>query len=158
MANFISHFAVGKIFHNLSGLFHMAQAIFHHIQRPTLIFHRFYAILHIGGDGVKKLFSLFSFFLIFAIFVFDMYWGIAGAINVNNHLAELEARDASGHEILGVGLDILVLGVIFVSIIGCTISLVSWKIAQRKVIRISSAVMCPCFLIPIFICAIILII
>jgi hypothetical protein len=40
-ANFISHFAFGKIFHNTLGLFHMAIAIFH----LTLRHYRIYAII-----------------------------------------------------------------------------------------------------------------
>ena len=105
---------------------------------------------------MKKLFSILFFILTLALFILDMYIGISGAIDVNRQLAELAARKASGHELLGVGLDILAFGVIFVSIVGGVISLISWKIAQYKAIRIASIVIYPLFLTPIFVSAIIL--
>ena len=105
---------------------------------------------------MRKIFSWIFFILSLAVFAFNMYLGISGAIVVNNQLTELAEREASGHELLGVGLDILVLGVVFVSIVGSAISLISWKIAQYKTTRIISALMCPLFLLPIFIVAIIL--
>lgn len=105
---------------------------------------------------MKKFFSLVFFILTLAVFALDIYFGIAGALDVNNQIAELAARGASGHEYLGVGTDILMFGVIFISIVGGAISLISWKIAQYKAIRITSAVMCPLFLLPIFISAVIL--
>ena len=90
------------------------------------------------------------------VFIFELYFGIAGAIDVNNAFAELEDREASGHEYLGVGLDVLVIGVCFLSIVGFVISLVSCKIAQGRVVRIVSAVVCPLFLLPILVSALIL--
>ena len=105
-----------------------------------------------GGEFMKKIVSIFFFILMIAVFIFELYFGIAGVIDVNNAYAELEAREASGHEYLGVGLDILVIGVGFLSVVGFVISLISWKIAQNRVIRIVSAGMCPLFLLPIFVC------
>ena len=105
---------------------------------------------------MKKVFSWMSFILMITIFVLDMHIGILGAIDVNHQLAELAAREASGHELLGVGLDILVFAVVLVSIVGGVITLISWKISQYKTIRIISAFMFPLFLLPIFITAIIL--
>ena len=83
-----------------------------------------------------------------AIFIFDIYFGIAGAIEVHNQLAELAAREASGHELLGVGADFLVFGVLLISVVGFVISIISWKIAQNRVVKIVSGVMCPLFLLP----------
>jgi hypothetical protein len=99
---------------------------------------------------MKKVFSWMFFILTLAVFVFDTYVAISGAIDVNRQLAELAAREASGHELLGVGLDILVFGVVLVSAVGVSISLISWKIAWCKAIRVISAVMCSLFLFPIF--------
>ena len=48
-----------------------------------------------------------------AVFIFELYFWIAGAIEVNNAFAELEARGAGGHEYFGVGLDLLVFGIGF---------------------------------------------
>jgi hypothetical protein len=50
---------------------------------------------------------------VIATFIFELYFSIAGAINVNKQFAELTARGASGYELLDVGLDTLVLGVTF---------------------------------------------
>ncbi|MBR2292816.1 MAG: hypothetical protein IKA44_00715 [Clostridia bacterium] len=105
---------------------------------------------------MKKFFSFVFFILMIAVFVFDLYFAIAGAIDVNKQFAELAAREAGGHELLGVGLDILVIGVGFFAVVGFVISLISWRIAQNRVIRRVSAVMCPMFLLPIFVCGIIL--
>lgn len=105
---------------------------------------------------MKKVVSIFLFILMIAVFIFDLYGAIVGAIDVNNAFAELEARGASGHEYLGVGLDVLVMGVIFLSIVGFVISLISRKIAQNRVIRMVSSMLCPLFLLPIFVCAVIL--
>lgn len=105
---------------------------------------------------MKKVISCFFFVLMIAVFAFELYFGIAGAIDVNNRLAELVAREASGHELLGVGADILVFGVVLLSVVGLVISLASWKIAQNRIVRIVSAGACPLFFLPIFICAFIL--
>lgn len=48
-----------------------------------------------------------------AVFVVELYFSIVGAIDVNKPFAELAERGASVHEILGVGLDILVFGVVY---------------------------------------------
>ena len=91
-----------------------------------------------------------------AVFLFELYFSIAGAIDVNNKFAELAARGAGGHEILGVGLDILVFGIILFSILGFIFAIISWKIAQYRAVKIISGVMCLLFLLPIFMTALIL--
>jgi hypothetical protein len=107
---------------------------------------------------MKKIFSLILFILTLAIFALDIYVSIAGAVDVRNHYDELVASGASGHEFLGVrmGIDILAFGVGLISVIGGVISRVSRKIAQHQAVRIASAVMCPLFLLPIFISFLIL--
>ena len=105
---------------------------------------------------MKKFFSLVFFILAIVVFIFELYFGIAGAIDVNNQFADLAARGAGGHEILGVGLDILVFGIVFISIVGLGLAIISCKTAQYRAVRIVSGVLCPLFLLPIFICALIL--
>ena len=100
---------------------------------------------------MKRILSIVLFMLAIAVFMFELYFSIAGAIDVNKQFAELAASEASGHELLGVGLDILVFGAVFISIIGFVIAVISWKIAQYRAIRIASGVLCPLFLVPIFI-------
>ena len=105
---------------------------------------------------MKKFASIFFFILAIATFLLDLFGTIAGAIDVRNQLAELAARGAGGHELLGVGLDVLVFTTALISIAGFIAALVSWRIAQYRTIRIMSCVLCPLFLLPIFTCAIIL--
>lgn len=105
---------------------------------------------------MKRFFSLAFFVLTITVFIFELYFSIDGAIVINNQLAELAAREASGHELLGVGLDFLVFGLVFISAVGFVISVVSWKIAQYRTIKTVSAVMCPLFLAPILVSAFIL--
>ena len=97
---------------------------------------------------MKKVISYFLFVLIIALFVYELYFSIVGSIDVNNQFAELAAREASGHEYLGVGVDILCFGLIFISFVGFILSLISRKIAQNRFVRISSAAMCLLFFLP----------
>ena len=105
---------------------------------------------------MKKFFSLAFFILVIAVFLFELYFSIAGAVDVNKQFAELAAREASGHELLGVGLDILVFGIILISFVGFVLSIISWIIAQHRAVRIISGVMCPLFVLPVFMVALIL--
>ena len=102
---------------------------------------------------MKKFFSIIFFMLVIVVFIYELCFGIVGAIKVNNQFAELAARDASGHEYLGVGLDFLVLGIIFLSIVGFALAIISCKIAQYRVVRIISGVLCLLFLLPVLIVA-----
>ena len=105
---------------------------------------------------MKKLISILLFILIIALFLFDLYFSIAGAVDVNNQLAELAASGASGHELWGVGIDVLAFAVIIISIVGGAASLASRKVPQSRVIRKVSALICPMFLLPGCIAALIL--
>ena len=91
-----------------------------------------------------------------AVFIFELYFSIAGAIDVNAQLAELEASGESGHALLGVGTDILVFGVVLLSVLGLIISLVSCKMAQNRVVKMVPTVTCPLFLLPILVSVLIL--
>ena len=154
-ANFISHGDEGAIFHNFR------KEIISHSASPNISLEAItdlcYNEIVKGGGFMKKFFSLVFFILTIAVFIFELYISIAGAIDVNNQLVELAARGAGGHELLGVGLDILVFGLVFISVVGFVISYISWRIAQNRVIRIVSAMTYPMFVLPIFVCAIILI-
>ena len=99
---------------------------------------------------MKKVVSVILFILMISVFIFEIYVGISGGIAVKRQLDELAAREASGHEYLGVGLDVLVFDLIILSAVGGTLSLLSWKFGQYQVIRIVSAVTCALFLFPIF--------
>ena len=99
---------------------------------------------------MKKTLSIFFFALMVAIFIFELYFGINGAIAVSNQYAELAEREASGHEYLGTGLDILVLGVLFISAVGSLVAMISRKIAQFRWMKTASFITCMVFLLPIF--------
>ena len=105
---------------------------------------------------MKKVISYFFFVLMIAVFIFELYFSIAGAIDINNRFAELAAREASGHELLGVGVEILVFGVVLLSVFGSILSLVSRKMAQNRAVRMVSTVTCPLFLLPILVSVLIL--
>ena len=104
---------------------------------------------------MKKLISITLFILIIALFIFDLCFSIIGAFDVKNQLAELASRGASGHELWGVGIDILTFAVIIISIVGGAASLFSRKVAQYRLIRTVSSVLCPMFFLPGCIAAII---
>ena len=106
---------------------------------------------------MKKAISIFFFVLMIAVFVWETCSGIIGAIDVKNEYAALAERGAGGHEYLGVGVDILVIGMLFLSAVGFVISLISWKIAQYRVLRITSALVCCSSWVPIFIVMLIVI-
>ena len=97
---------------------------------------------------MKKMVSVLCFIVTLVIFAADMYFGIAVSIDVKLQFAELAAKGASGHELFGVGLDVLVFGVVLLSIIGGAFSLVSRKTAQFRLIKKASSVLCPMFLLP----------
>ena len=105
---------------------------------------------------MKKVLSCFFFALMIAVFIFELYFSIAGAIDVNAQLAEFTASGESGHALLGVGTDVLVFGVVLLSVLGLIISLISCKMAQSRVVKMVSAMICPLFLLPILVSALIL--
>lgn len=102
---------------------------------------------------MKKVISYFLFVLMIAAFVFELYFSITGAMDINHQMAELAAREAGGHEYLGIGMGVLVFGfgIVLTSIVGWVISIISRKNAQIRVIRILSSALGPSFLLPIFV-------
>ena len=88
-----------------------------------------------GGDAMRRIISWILVILIVLIFAYDIYFVIAGTIEVKNQLDRLEASNASGHEYLGVPIDIVVIGTFLISVVGLIFSIISSKIAQNTVIR-----------------------
>ncbi len=101
---------------------------------------------------MKKVFSIFFFVLMILVFILDLYVGIFDAIDVNNKIDEIFARGGGGHELLGVGADVVVFGVILISLVGYVISIISCVLAQYRVIRAVSVLMCLLFPLPFLIC------
>ena len=104
---------------------------------------------------IKKLFSIVFFVLTLAMLGYSFYFGIAGAIAVRDQYAELAASGASGHELLGVPIDLLVLGLAVLSVAGGSLALLSWRLARHRSIKIASGVACGLFLVPILASALI---
>ncbi len=104
---------------------------------------------------MKKVFSYFFFVLMIALFLYELYFSIAAAIDVRaNYAAFLESGD-SGHRLLGVGWDVLIIFDILFSVAGLVLSGISFLMAQNRVVRISSAIGCPLFFLPILVSVII---
>ncbi len=111
------------------------------------------------GDIMKKVVSWTLFILAVLVFVLDVYGAVAGVIDVQKQYAELEARGASGHEYLGVGAEVIVIGVLLCSIVGLIISAISSKIAQNRIIKtvslalviLFSLLICGIFMLPMLI-------
>lgn len=92
---------------------------------------------------MKKVISWMLFIFMIVIFVFDIYFAIDGMIEVKAQLDRLAASGASGHEYLGVGFDVLIIGIFLISLVGLIFALFSSKIAQAPVMRtISVALSC----------------
>ena len=99
---------------------------------------------------MKKVFSWIIFVLTIFVFAFDLYFAISGTIDVQKNLDKLAATPgASGVDYLGVGADVLVFGVIAISIIGFIFSIISCKISQNRIMSIMSYIALACFSLPI---------
>lgn len=106
---------------------------------------RIYAIIPQGGDSMKRVISRILFLLTAIIFVFDIYFTVVGSIDVKNELDRLAATGAGGVDYWGVGLDVLIMGIILISVVGLILSVVSSMIAQSRVIRMLSFTLCVLF-------------
>ena len=99
---------------------------------------------------MKKVFSWIFFVLTILVFAFDLYFAIAGAIDVQKNLDKLAATPgASGVDYLGVGIDVVVFGVFAISIIGFVTAIISCKISQNRVMGMISHIALACFALPI---------
>ncbi len=105
---------------------------------------------------MRRLVSWIFFILTVIILALDICAAIDGAIDVRDQLDALAERSAGGHELLGVGLDVLIIGILLISLVGLIISIISAKIGHCCFIKtISYAIMiafglilCSCFCIP----------
>ncbi len=99
---------------------------------------------------MKKILSWVFFVLMIFVFVFDIYFAISRAIDVQRNLDKLAATPgASGVDYLGVGVFNLVLGVIAISIIGLVFAIVSCKISRNRAMSIISYSALTCFSLPV---------
>ncbi len=102
------------------------------------------------GVGMKKVLSWIFFVLMVAVFLFDIVFAVDGVIDVQKELDRLAATPGvSGVDYLGVGMDILLLGIAMISVIGLILAIVSYKLAQNRVMRIASGITAFLFLLPI---------
>ena len=89
---------------------------------------------------MKKLIFWIVFILSSCIFLFDVYFTVYGAIDVNEQYKQLAEAGRGGMELMAVGDDIYVMGVVLLSIVGAVVSVISAKIAQNRAIKILSYV------------------
>lgn len=87
---------------------------------------------------MKKVISWILFILTISTLAFDVYFAVAGSIDVKNELDRLAATGTGGIDLWGVGIDILIMGIILISAIGLILSVVSAIRAQSRIIRITS--------------------
>lgn len=91
---------------------------------------------------MKKVISWIFFISANLVFVYDIHFAIVGAIDVKSELDRLASTPgASGVDYWGVGWDILILGIIGISILGFLFSLISWRISKNRIMRIISFVL-----------------
>ena len=87
---------------------------------------------------MKKVISWVLFILTIAIFLFDIYFTVAGAIDVKLHFEEIVAEGGSGVDFWGVGVEILAMGIVLLTFVGLIFAAFSVKFAQKRVIKIIS--------------------
>ena len=87
---------------------------------------------------MKKVISWVLFILTIAIFLFDIYFAVAGAIDVKLHFEEIVAEGGSGVDFWGVGVEILAMGIVLLTFVGLVFAAFSVKVAQKRVIKIIS--------------------
>ena len=90
---------------------------------------------------MKKVISWVLFILTIAIFLFDIYFAVAGAIDVKFHFEEIVAEGGSGVDFFGVGVEILAMGIVLLTFVGLIFAAFSLKFAQKRVIKIISLVL-----------------
>lgn len=99
---------------------------------------------------MKKVISWVLFILVVVTFVFDIFFAVYGAIDVKNEFDRLAAEGASGVDYFGVGADILVMGIFFLSFVGAILAFISSKLAQSRVVKSISFVLFLLFLPAVF--------
>ena len=92
-------------------------------------------------NDMKKVISWVLFILTVAIFLFDIYFAITGTIEVDLQLDRIKEMGGSGVDFLGVGVEILALGIALLTFVGLIFSILSAMLAQKRVIKIISFVL-----------------
>lgn len=95
---------------------------------------------------MKKVISWVLFILAIAIFVFDIYFAVAGTIEVHLQFDKIKEMDGSGVDFFGVGVEILAMGIALLTFVGLIFSVLSAILAQKRVIKIISFVLILLFL------------
>ena len=90
---------------------------------------------------MKKVISWVLFILAIAIFVFDIYFAVAGTLEVHLHFDKIKETGGSGVDFLGVGVGILAMGIALLTFVGLIFAVFSVKFAQNHVIKIISFVL-----------------
>ncbi len=98
---------------------------------------------------MKKVISWILFILAVITFVFDIFSAVYGTIDVKNEFDRLAAAGASGVDYFGVGLDILVMGIVFISLLGAVLAFISSKLAESVAVKNISFVLFLLFLLAI---------
>ena len=100
---------------------------------------------------MKKVISWVLFILTVAIFLFDIYFAITGTIEVDLQLDRIKEMGGSGVDFLGVGVEILAMGIALLTFVGLIFSILSAMLAQKRVIKIISFVLIfLCVFVPFF--------
>lgn len=92
-------------------------------------------------NDMKKVISWVLFILTVAIFLFDIYFAVAGTIEVDLQFDKIEEMGGSGVDVLGVGVEILAMGIALLTFVGLIFSALSVKFAQNRVMKIISLVL-----------------
>jgi hypothetical protein len=90
---------------------------------------------------MKKVISWALFVLAILFFLFDVYFAVEGTIEVDLQFDKIEEMGGSGVDFLGVGVEILAMGIAFFTFVGLIFSALSVKFAQNRVIKITSLVL-----------------
>lgn len=100
---------------------------------------------------MKKVISWVLFILTVAIFLFDVYFAVAGTIEVDLQFDKIKEMGGSGVDFFGVGVEILAMGIALLTFVGLIFAALSVKFAQKRVIKIISFVLVLLFIfIPFF--------
>ena len=90
---------------------------------------------------MKKVISWVLFVLAIVFFLFDVYFAVAGMIEVDLQFDKIKEMGGSGVDLLGVGIEILAIGIVLLTFLGLVFSAFSVKFAQNRVMKIISLVL-----------------
>lgn len=87
---------------------------------------------------IKNVLFVIFFILSCIVFIYNTVIAIVDGRDIRHYLDNV----SSGMEVLGSGADIFLIILVFLSIVGSIFSALSVKFAQRRVVKIISAVLC----------------